>query len=49
MYLTSVDLDIKKEIFTTIIHWNNIPRDVVKSPSPKVFKMQLVSVLADLL
>lgn len=25
----------------SVIHWNNLPRDVVESPSPKVFRMWL--------
>ena len=36
-------LDIRKTIFRlrTINHWNNLPRDVVESPSLEVFKMRL--------
>ncbi|KFQ85777.1 hypothetical protein N337_01191, partial [Phoenicopterus ruber ruber] len=40
-------LDIKKKFFTlrTISHWNNLPRDVVESPSLEVFKIHLEMVL----
>ncbi|KAK4833053.1 hypothetical protein QYF61_027555, partial [Mycteria americana] len=40
-------LNIRKKIFTvrTINHWNNVPNDVVESPSPKVFNMRLDRVL----
>ncbi|KFQ49940.1 hypothetical protein N334_14201, partial [Pelecanus crispus] len=33
-------LDIRKKFFTlrTIIHWNNLPRDVVEFPSLEVFE-----------
>jgi len=33
----------------TIIHWNNIPRNVVDFPSLEVFKMQLETVLDNLI
>ncbi|KAK4831050.1 hypothetical protein QYF61_014982 [Mycteria americana] len=34
-------LDIRKKFFTMrkVIHWNNLTRDMVKSPSLEVFKM----------
>ncbi|KAK4805622.1 hypothetical protein QYF61_022380 [Mycteria americana] len=40
-------LDIRNTFFTvrTIIHWNNLPRDVVESPLMEVFKMRLDKVL----
>ncbi|KAK4806910.1 hypothetical protein QYF61_012631 [Mycteria americana] len=38
-----VHLDIRRKCFTvrTIIQWNNLPRDVVESPSLEVSKMRL--------
>jgi len=43
-------LVIRKKFFTvgTIIHWNNLPRDVVVSPLMEVFKMRLEGVLDSL-
>jgi len=43
-------LDMRKKLFTvrTIAHWNNLPRDVVESPSLEIFKMQLDGVLDNL-
>ncbi|KFP51642.1 hypothetical protein N323_13075, partial [Cathartes aura] len=44
-------LDIRKNVFTarTIIHWNNLPKDVVESPSLEVSKMRLDRVLDNLI
>jgi len=41
LYLEKFHPDIRKKFFTvrTTIHWNNLPRDTVKSPSLEVFKM----------
>jgi len=36
-------------LLITIIHWHNLPRAVVKSPSLEAFKMQLDRVLANLI
>ncbi|KAK4832107.1 hypothetical protein QYF61_020734 [Mycteria americana] len=47
----SFHLNIRKKFFTvrTIVHWNNLPRDTVKSPSLEVFEMQLDRVLDNLI
>jgi len=44
-------LDIRKKFFTvkTTSHWNNLPLDVVESPSLQVFKMRLDGVLDNLI
>ncbi|KAK4829749.1 hypothetical protein QYF61_006458 [Mycteria americana] len=44
-------LDIRKKFFTvrTIIHCNNLPGDMVESPSLEVFRMQLDRVLDNLI
>ena len=46
-----VHLDIRNTFFTvrTIIHWNNLPRDVVDFPPLEVFKMRLDRVVDDLI
>jgi len=43
-------LSVKKKFFTlrTINYWNNLPRDMVVSPSLQVLKMQLDRVLNNL-
>ncbi|GAB0184611.1 hypothetical protein GRJ2_000926400 [Grus japonensis] len=44
-------LDINPKFFTVgaINHWNNLPRDVVESPSLEVFEMQLDRMLDNLI
>lgn len=45
------NLNVIKNCFTvrTVSHWNNVPREVVESPSLEVFKMHLNGVLHNLI
>ena len=42
-------LDIRKQLFSerVVKHWNGVPRVVVESPSPKVFRKRFNVALPD--
>ncbi|KFV53806.1 hypothetical protein N341_12704, partial [Tyto alba] len=44
-------LDIRKKFFTVRVvrHWNRLPREVVATPSLKVFKTRLDGTLSNLM
>jgi len=44
-------LNMRKNFFTLRVteHWNRLPREVVESPSPAIFKTRLDKVLYSLL
>jgi len=43
-------LDIRKNFFTEMFikHWNRLPREVVESPSPEVFRRRVDAGLGDM-